>query len=153
MAYKYSGNENQLNRAGNRFNGKTYTLEGALTGTPLIPAPPGAITVSRGVDYSHYENDRNVFATKSEVDVALTFSNDWTGFVKFRGYYQPDVFEEIDDSKFVDGEGGQPNRFNVKNHGNEATYLSHSENNYMLDMPALYLDWANGPWWVRIGQQ
>lgn len=152
-AYKYSGNENELNRGGSRFNGRTYTLDGALTGTPILPIPPGALTVSKGEDYSHYKNDWNFVATKAEVDVALTFSNDWTGFAKFRGYYMADVYENVDDSSFVDGEGGRPNEFNVKNHGNEATYLSKSNNNYMFDIPSLYVDYANGPLWVRIGQQ
>ncbi|MGK2914111.1 MAG: hypothetical protein ACSLE5_06585, partial [Porticoccaceae bacterium] len=75
MAYKYSGNENENNRGGSRFNGRSYTLDGALTGTPILPIPPGALTVSKGEDYSHYQNDWNVFATKSEIDVSFNFTN------------------------------------------------------------------------------
>lgn len=38
-AYKYSNKENELNRYGSKFNGKSYTLDGALTGTPILPIP------------------------------------------------------------------------------------------------------------------
>ncbi len=153
MAYKFSDKENENNRGGSHYNGRSYTLDGALTGTPVLGGlPPGALTVYKGDDLSR-DNDWNVFATKSEIDVTFTVSNNVSGFMKLRGYYQPDVFNDVDDSAFVDGEGGKVNHFNVKNHGNEATYLSVSNNDYMLDIPALYLDWASGPFWVRVGQQ
>jgi len=146
MAYKLNNNENPNTTGGNYYNGKAYTTKGKLTA-------PGTIITGRR-DLST-DNDWNVFATKSEVDVSFNFTNNLTGFVKFRGYYQPDVYNQVDKSGFADGDEqkGLPDQFGVPNHGNEATYLSVSDDDYMLDIPSMYLDYAKGPLWVRIGQQ
>lgn len=105
-AYKYSDRENELNRYGSKFNGKSYTLDGALTGTPILPIPPGALTVFKGEDLSK-DNDWNLMGTKAEVDFNFSFSSNWTGFMKLRGYYMWDVFKDTRDSAFVDGEGAR----------------------------------------------
>ncbi|PCJ35579.1 MAG: hypothetical protein COA75_10515 [Cellvibrionales bacterium] len=148
MAYKLNNNENPNTTGGNYFNGKAYKTKGKLTGLP-------ADTIITGRRDLSTDNDWNVFATKSEVDVSFNFTNNLTGFVKFRGYYQPDVYNQVDKSGFADGDEqkGLPDQFGVPNHGNEATYLSVSDDDYMLDIPAMYLDYAKGPLWVRIGQQ
>ena len=144
MAYKLNNNENPNITGGNFYNGKDYVSKGALI-------PSGLVINSR--DDNSTDNDWNVFATKAELDINLNLTNNLTGFIKFRGYYQPDVFDEVDDSAFVDGTGGTPNNFSVPNHGNEATHLSISDDDYMLDIPAFYFDYAKGPLWVRVGQQ
>ena len=146
MAYKLNNDENPNNTGGNKFNGKSFYTQGKLTG-----APPGELLNSRDDNSTH--NDWNVFATKSEIDINLSFTSNLTGTVKFRGYYQPDVFDQVPDSAFVDGKGGKPSHFRMDNHGNEATYLSVSNDDFMIDIPSLYLDYAKGPLWVRIGQQ
>ena len=148
MAYKLNNNENPNTTGGNHFNGKSYATKGDLT---VLNGIPNGTIISGRRDLST-DNDWNVFATKSEIDVNINISNNWTGFAKFRGYYQPDVFNNVDKSGFVDGDEGT-DLFGVPNHGNEATHLSVSGDDYMLDMPALYLDYAKGPLWVRIGQQ
>jgi len=146
MAYKLNNNENPNLQGGNYFNGKSYATKGKLSGFP-----DGTIISGRR-DLST-DNDWNVFATKAEVDVNLSFTNNLTGFIKFRGYYQPDVFDAVDKSGFVDGDEGKPDPFGMPNHGREATHLSFSENDYMIDIPALYFDYAKGPLWLRVGQQ
>ena len=148
MAYKLNNNENPNTTGGNHFNGKSYATKGDLT---VLNGIPNGTIISGRRDLST-DNDWNVFATKSEIDVNINISNNWTGFAKFRGYYQPDVFNNVDKSGFVDGDEGT-DLFGVPNHGNEATHLSVSGDDYMLDMPALYLDYAKGPLWVRMGQQ
>ena len=148
MAYKLNNNENPNTTGGNHFNGKSYATKGDLT---VLNGIPNGTIISGRRDLST-DNDWNVFATKSEIDVNINISNNWTGFAKFRGYYQPDVFNNVDKSGFVDGDEGT-DLFGVPNHGNEATHLSVSGDDYMLDIPALYLDYAKGPLWVRIGQQ
>ncbi|MEE4292230.1 MAG: DUF1302 family protein, partial [Cycloclasticus sp.] len=158
MAYKLNNNENPNTTGGNYFNGKAYKTQGNLLET-LAPDPAvlGAAvpkgTIITGRKDRSTDNDWNVFATKAEVDVNLSFTNNLTGFVKFRGYYQPDVFDAVDKSGFVDGNGGKPDLFGMPNHGREATHLSFSDNDYMIDIPALYFDYAKGPLWVRVGQQ
>ncbi|MEZ0121993.1 MAG: DUF1302 family protein [Candidatus Reddybacter sp.] len=156
MAYKLNNNENPNTTGGNHFNGKAYETKGDLLET-LAPALLGGATIPKGTiiggrrDRST-DNDWNVFATKAEIDLNFNFTNNLSGFAKIRGYYQPDVFNNVDKSGFVDGDEGT-DLFGVPNHGNEATYLSVSDKDYMIDMPALYLDYAKGPLWVRIGQQ
>ena len=157
MAYKLKNTENETNRSGSKFNGKvahsggkvSTLVNNAIPGLSIIP--PGTPINSKS-DMSK-SNDWNTFATRAEVDIKARFTNNLTGFMKLRGYYQPDVFQNTRDSTFIDGVGGKVNHFSVPNHGNEATYLSKSDNNYMLDIPSMYLDWASGPYWVRIGQQ
>ncbi|OUS10050.1 hypothetical protein A9Q89_11950 [Gammaproteobacteria bacterium 53_120_T64] len=144
MAYKLNNNENPNLPGGNRFNGRDYVTKGKLL-------PQGQVINSRKDRSTN--NDWNVFATKSEIDVSFNFTRNLSGFVKFRGYYQPDTFDLVDKSGFVDGDGGKPDLWGVPNHGREATHLSYSDNDYMLDIPSLYLDYAKGPLWVRIGQQ
>jgi len=146
MAWKISNDENPVNRGGNPLNGVPLTTSGAL-------APGVDITkVDKSTD-----NDWNVFATKAELDFDISISNNWSARVKLRGVFQPDVFE--DSSYTYQGENGNRkgddvDHFGVKNFSNgEATYLSHSEDNYMIDIPSLYLDYAKGPLWVRIGNQ
>jgi len=147
MAYKLNNDENWNLRGGSPLNGKPVNFTG-----PYVPEG----TVRTQVDKST-DNDWNVFATKAEVDISFNFTNNLTGFVKVRGYYQPDVFNEADVS--YQGENGKDygediDYFGVKNFSNgEATYLSVSDDDYMLDLPSFYLDYSKGPLWVRVGQQ
>ncbi len=151
MAYKLNNDENPVNHHGTPTNGQTvpneallhpgsFALLDALTGGAATGGflPTSFTKVDEG-----NENDWNVFATKAEVDIKLDFTNDLSGFIKFRGYYQPDVYEEY----------GDHNPFGVDNHGNEATMLSFSDDDYMVDFPSMYLDYQKGPFWVRVGQQ
>lgn len=154
MAYKLNNNENQTNRGGSKFNGVNSYSEGKLTNAFGIPT--GTLLNTKR-DQSK-NNDWNVFATKAELDFNMTFSDSVTGFVKLRGYYQPDVYKSVEPTYLdIDGrqnvDAGHVNHFNVNHHGKEATYLSISDNNYMADIPAMYLDWQKGPLWVRAGQQ
>lgn len=156
MAYKLDSDENRNNRSGTPLNGSSYPVAGRLT--PFL-VPVGAPTTMFKEDKSGNE-DWNVFATRAEVDVQFTLSNNLTGFMKVRGFYQPDVFEDwkgFDESDHVygaaNGARGRTDHFGFNHHGKEATYLSISDNHYMIDVPALYLDWVKGPWWVRVGQQ
>lgn len=154
MAYKLDGDENRYNRSGSTFNGKSFPADGAFS--PIF----GYTGLPLSKDDKSQNNNWNVFATKAEVDVQFTISDSVSGFMKVRGYYQPDVFGDwkgFDKGDHLYGSGASGTRdrdeFGVNNHGDEATYLSISDNNYMVDIPALYLDYVNGPFWVRVGQQ
>ncbi|MBQ0720283.1 MAG: hypothetical protein KBT88_02065 [Gammaproteobacteria bacterium] len=161
MAYKIGGDQNPNNPNGNPLNGKTVpntvldhpggcALLDALTlltvaqggeayGSCLLGTMPPNITKP----FIDNENDWNVFATRAQIDIDMNISNNMTGRMQIRGYYQPDVFDDY----------GDPNLFTVNNHGDEATYLSISGSNYMVDMPMAYIDYAKGPLWIRFGNQ
>ncbi|MBQ0721513.1 MAG: hypothetical protein KBT88_01200 [Gammaproteobacteria bacterium] len=151
MAYKINSDQNQNSAHGNPLNGKSYTNlvtedfiacaavdllagVGCLNGT--LPKTLGRKDLDQEVDW-------NVNATRAEIDFSVYLTNNLKGFAKLRGYYQPDVFNDYGDN----------NLFSVDNHGNEATYLSVSDDDYMLDLPSLFLDYSNGPLWIRLGQQ
>jgi hypothetical protein len=153
MAYKINSDQNPNNPHGNPRNGESQGNR-ALTdpgACALIDAVGGAGACAGLTAFQpnltktklDNETDWNVFATRAEVDVSVNFSNNLKGFVKVRGYYQPDVFDDY----------GDTNLFGVNNHGNEATFLSISDDDYMVDLPSLYIDYSKGPLWVRVGQQ
>jgi hypothetical protein len=88
----------------------------------------------------------NLMATRAEVDFNLTFSNNLTGFVKLRGYYTADIIDEY----------GKPNNFKANMsglNGDCGNRLEICDRNYMIDLPSAYLDYNNGPLWVRVGNQ
>ncbi|MBV1930160.1 MAG: DUF1302 domain-containing protein [Porticoccaceae bacterium] len=151
MAYKISDDQNTQNPNGNPLNGESVpnTAVSDPGACALLDALSGGacslgfIPPSLDKPRTDHEADWNVFATRAEIDFNINISNNVTGFVKLRGYYQPDVFEDY----------GDVDHFGVDNHGNEATFLSISDDNYMLDLPSAYIDYAKGPLWVRVGQQ
>ncbi len=151
MAYKISSDQNPNNPHGNPLNGESQgnralTDPGAcalIDGLSGGACSGGFIPPNLTKPKLDQETDWNVFATRAEVDISANFTNNLTGFVKVRGYYQPDVFDDYGDN----------NLFSVNNHGNEATFLSISDDDYMVDLPSLYLDYSKGPLWVRVGQQ
>lgn len=156
MAYKITNDQNPQNPNGNPLNGKSRP-NSALTDPNacalldvLAGGAPGAGACSLGFipptfdkPRLNQESDWNVFATRAELDFDININNNWSGFIKARAYYQPDVFEDFGDADL----------FGVDNHGNEATFLSISDDDYMLDLPSAYLDYLSGPLWIRIGQQ
>ena len=151
MAYKLNNDQNPNNANGNPHNGNYYTnlvTEDLVACAAVdILAGVGCLngTLPRTLNRKELsqENEWNVNATRVEVDFTAYITNDLKGFAKLRGYYQPDVFNDYGDN----------NLFSVNNHGNEATYLSVSDDDYILDFPSLYLDYAKGPLWIRVGQQ
>ena len=156
MAYKISSDENPANRGGFKHQ-EAPLLDGPFVGGPPGIACGGAIPLPTCIVDKSTDNDWNVFATKAELDFNIQINQNWTGFAKLRGYYQPDVFDEAD--VYYPGEdnadyGDDTDNFGVKNFANgEATYLSYSNEDYMIDIPALYLDYQKGAFWMRIGQQ
>ena len=151
MAYKINNHQNIQNPNGNPLNGTKLTNAavadpnacGLLDALASGACSAGLIPATLDKEENNLESDWNVFATRAEIEFNMNFTNNLSGVVKVRGYYQPDVFEDY----------GNPNLFGVNNHGNEATYLSISDDDYMIDLPSFYLDYAKGPLWVRVGNQ
>ncbi|OUS14097.1 hypothetical protein A9Q89_01115 [Gammaproteobacteria bacterium 53_120_T64] len=151
MAYKINSSQNPNSAHGNPLNGVTVTNL-----VPLDPLACLAVDILAGVGCINgtlprtkarkdldQSVDWNVNATRAEIDISTYLSNNLKGFTKIRAYYQPDVFNDYGDN----------NLFGVNNHGNEATYLSLSDDDYIIDLPSLYFDYSKGPLWVRLGQQ
>ena len=164
-AYKLTNDENPFNRGSALVSGEIANNSqflrnpdnvALLIGSGALGLPPEAAmdpaTVNAVMaqltapfqkeDFS-MNNDWNLMATRAEVDFNMTFNERWTGFVKLRGFYMYDVFEDF----------GDPNHFEVDNWGDCGTLLEICNKDYMIDLPSAYLDYQNGPLWVRIGNQ
>jgi hypothetical protein len=164
-AYKLTDDENPLNRGSALVSGQIENRSvflrnpdnialligsGALGLPPEAAADPAVIQAVMGQLTAPFQkedlsmnNDWNLMATRAEVDFDMKFTNNLSGFVKLRGFYQYDVFEDF----------GAPNHFERNNHGSCATLLEICNDEYMIDLPSAYLDYQSGPLWVRIGNQ
>ena len=156
-AYRISGDPNPFLR------GSAYAvgpLDNTVRGNPVAEATYAALT---GQDVTNpaswmlppeqffkedYNKDErwNLMATRAEIDFNMNFTNNLSGFVKVRGYYTADVMDEF----------GKPNNFEVNMsgvNGDCGNRLEVCGRNYMIDLPSAYLDYTNGPLWIRFGQQ
>jgi hypothetical protein len=122
-----TGNRNLYNESyGNSFNQRTTPN---TFGTPITRDKP------------REDTDWNLNATRAELDFKVRFNPSWEGFAKIRGVTQWGMDDEFDD--FYDS------GFN----GGKGSVMETNGDDYMLDVAALYLDYNNGPFWLRVGQQ
>ncbi|MEM1141269.1 MAG: DUF1302 family protein [Pseudomonadota bacterium] len=139
-APKLNSDENPFNQNGNLFNDRTVNRDSSLLGG-------AADTVTRAIpDGSSQPNNwHNYLALRAEIDINAYFNDSWTGYVKLRGLYQPDSYDSF----------GDPNFYEVPffNGDSAGSRLEIAGSDYMLDLPAFYLDYAKGPLWLRIGNQ
>jgi len=156
-AYRISGDPNPFLRGSAYAVGpQTNTVRGnpiaeatyaAFTGQDVTNPASWALPPAQFMKEDYNMDERwNLMATRAEVDFNMTFNDKLTGFVKLRGYYTADVMEEY----------GKPNNFEVNMagvNGDCGNRLEVCNRNYMIDLPSAYLDYQDGPLWVRIGQQ
>lgn len=140
MAYSISNDQNPFLRGSALVSGDVPNYLGQALGDP------NAHFDKKDFDY---DNDWNLMSTRAEIDFEIQISNNWSGFVKLRGYYSADVF---DNKSVVEG-ANEPNQFKVDNHGQCATVFEVCDDDYMIDLPSFYLDYSKGPLWVRLGNQ
>ncbi len=93
-------------------------------------------------DYTQ-DNDWNLMATRIEIDMNAQLSNDWTAFVRLRGFFDNNIYKDYED----------PNHFETGFWGDCGSAVEICDENYMVDLPAAYLDYSHGPFWLRIGNQ
>lgn len=94
------------------------------------------------------ESNFNMFATRAEIDVQAQWTDSIKTFVKFRAFG-----EAV--SNFSDSFNGDHFRSTAGGfHGGRAgNVLEWNSPNFIVDLPAAYLDYNNGSLWVRVGQQ
>ena len=136
-APKLTADENPFNQKGNPFNGRVVTLDSSSLGGG------GVTTTAR--QGGRADNEFNLFAGRMELDTQVFFNDSLTGFMRLRAHSQPDVYDEL----------GEPDLYGAPFwHGeNSGTLLEFAEDNVMIDVPALYLDFTKGPFWMRVGNQ
>lgn len=134
-ALKLTNKENPYNQQGNLFNGVMVEQDSTLLGG-------GVTTTTRPIDRAN--NSFNLMATRLEVDFQANINQNWSGFARLRGYYQPDIFDGYGDPEFFKTDLWS---------GGRGSFLETNGRNHMVDLPAFYLDFADGPLWLRLGNQ
>ncbi len=86
----------------------------------------------------------NLFNTRAEFDVQARFGAGFAAFARVRFYADAT-------SSFTDGRIGNLNENPYW--GTRSTPGEWSTPNFLLDLPALYLDYNRGPLWIRLGNQ
>lgn len=137
IAGKTASDMNVNNLQGNTFNGVAVANTGLFGG--LVP------TLTRPASQTH-EHDYNEFVSRLEVTVEGQLSDSWSLRLKLRGIGE--AIGEVDDA--FDGR----NTFEQELYGSgKGTPLEVAGRDWMLDLPVAYLDYNNGPLWLRIGNQ
>ena len=129
--------QNPWNQAGNAYNGVATpnTVEQAFGMEGMTTRPES---------YSK-TNDWNVMFTRAELDIDVKF-NDKLKFVgKVRALYAWDEHDTFN--------GDGPNYFETSLRGDCATRLEICGDDYAIDLPSFYLDYSDGPLWLRVGNQ
>lgn len=119
-------------------------------GTAYVPGVDAAIVgaAAAGVSAQGAALDDNInfnlFNTRFEVDVQAIFNPAFAAFVKFRAYADTT-------SRFTDGRIG--NLFENPYWGTRSAIAEYSSPSVLVDLPAAYLDYHDGPLWIRLGNQ
>ncbi len=97
----------------------------------------------------------NTFNTRLEVDVQARFNRQWSAYMKVRAWV--DNWEHFTDAdgghQFSGGSFFSNSRSQSFWSGGRATISELSSDDAIIDIPAFYVDWQDGPLWVRLGNQ
>ena len=120
---------------------------GAGSNFATLPTTPGtrAAGYSPQGDLINDDFNFNLFSTRLEVDIQARFNSTWNAYMKVRVYAS-------EESAFTDARTGDSFASNYW-YENSGTPLEWNSPDFMVDLPALYLDYNNGPLWVRVGNQ
>ena len=136
------GDRNPYNQHGITTNGETQTRFPFPVSIPIIGQPTLTPTPYTRPDFTQ-DNDWNLMATRVELDMNVNISNDWTAFVRLRGFFDNNIYKDYEN----------PSHFESQFWGDCGTVVEICDENYMVDLPSAYLDYSHGPVWLRIGNQ
>ena len=146
-----TGQENIVNQRGNLFNGK-----------PVARDSDPADGVGEDIVIRNGEEGRNRFNLmqwRTQVDIDGAITEHLRLFARVRGIYDFAPYDEYDPdsvgSQAVGFDNGEPEYFENRDfeHGGSTNPLEIAGRKFMIDMPALYLDYTTGPLLIRVGQQ
>jgi len=91
------------------------------------------------------DSNFNMFNTRAEFDIqANNITEELNAYAKLRVYFDGT-------SNFTDEIMGNP--WTESFYGNRGNLLEVNSNSFLVDLPALYLDYNKGGLWIRMGQQ
>jgi len=146
---------NPFNQQGNLFNGRTVTRNFALT-APDGTVIPVSDTTTRTGDQDSGRVNLSILRARLEADIK--FTSNLSLQAKGTLIYDPRLYTEFQprdyNSQAAGKLYGRANYFEYvaegKNHPNP---LEWGGQNYLISLPALFLDYQDGPLNVRIGNQ
>lgn len=125
------------------------TLTGA--GSFFVPGNNGAagaaaVGVGRSVQGEGLNDDINfnTFNSRLEVDIQARFNKNWAGYMKIRTYFDGS-------SSFTDGQISD--HYGNPYWGTSGQLAEWNSPNFIVDIPAAYIDYNKGPLWIRVGNQ
>lgn len=178
IAISVTDDENPFNRSGNPFNGRVVpnVFQGNSTakGAPydngtFVPSIGSVATNPNFVAQTFGRmngacagnpncgaytsgvregNNFNMFATRAEIDVQAQWTDAIKTFVKFRAIGE--AVSNFTDSSYDDHFTATGTGWHGGRAGN---ILEWNSPDFMVDIPAAYLDYNTGPLWIRVGQQ
>lgn len=148
IAVKTTNDQNPMNQYGNVTNGLVVPNAGdAVLQAFGLPANPNAPT--RPASYTEKANI-NSFATRLELNFDGKISESLKATIKVRG-----ITEQVDsvDNVFKNKSKNAGTNANSFYEQQTPAQLSYADKNTLIDLPAAYLDYNDGPLWIRGGNQ
>ena len=151
LAVKTTDDQNNTNQYGNAQNGISYTNTGVAAGLSPTLTRPGAFKK---------DADINWFATRLELNLDGKLSESLKATVKLRGIL--DETRVVDDAYGTRTAGGintgsgnllAGSSFRQQFGGTAGGPLAYATDRALIDLPAFYVDYNNGPLWIRAGNQ
>ena len=139
VAVKMTNDQNINNWAGNPYNG--VAVPNTFTKQVL-----GADTTLTRPASQKQDANLNMLATRLELNLDGKLTDNWAAHFKLRGF--ADQVGKVEDA-FKDKNLFEQSYGASKSGG----VLGAAGKDWMLDLPVAYLDYANGPIWLRIGNQ
>jgi len=145
-AFATDGGKNPLNQTANLYNGVPTSRT-----SPLLTD-----TTTR--DGQTFDQTLDMQQFRFQLDGSLKFSPSFTLIGKLRGIYDPDFYNDFNpaavNSQAVGELYGKPNFFTYDVQGlSHPNPLEWAGSNYMVDFPALFLEYNQGPLNLRVGNQ
>lgn len=139
IAVKMTGDQNENNWGGNAFNGVAVpnTFAKRVLGVDSTLTRPGS---------QKEKPDLNMFATRAELNLDGKLNENWAAHFKLRAFTDQlgRVESAYRDKNFFEQSYGASRSGGV---------LGVARKDWMLDLPIAYLDYSNGPVWLRMGNQ
>ncbi|WP_428310482.1 DUF1302 family protein [Hydrocarboniphaga sp.] len=153
-AIKTTNEENPYNQNGNLFNGKATARCGGVPPTALCTTPDEAVRTGKTAN-----NEFNLQQLRTHLDFSAVLSPQLTARALIRGIYELGAYDDYNPNDVASNADGylyrKPNYFEYDNYkkGGCQNRLEVCGRNFMVDLPALTLDYQEGPLLIRAGNQ
>jgi len=153
-AFSTTDRANPFNQQGNLFNGvpvnRTFVLDPG-TGPVVI-----SDTTTRFGSQTSDQVNLSILRARLEADIKLT--SNLSLQAKMTAIFDPGLYNQFEPSEYgsqaVGKLYGKANYFRYEVEGkNHPNPLEWSDRHYLINMPALFLDYQNGPLTIRAGNQ